>query len=401
MAGMEVDDGSNRVGGKRNFPGSRTFGPRIPQVCRFWQEGRCLKGDACQWQHPVAPETSGRFSGSSEPLGYKKSNYSIDNRAGAHVASIGTNGSGGQRRWGRKQQLQNLGEKVPFDSKRPLRDTVCLYWIRGNCNRGNNCNFLHSYTTASDFDIMTKLKGHEKAVRGIALPTGSSLLYTGGQDQTVRVWDCDTGKCSSVVPMGGDVGALLSESGWLFVGLPNEVKAWNMQTAAQQSLSGPKGQVHALAIISDLLFAGSQDGSILAWKFNFALNAFEPAASLWGHTGAVIALQTAGGRLYSGSMDKSIMVWDLSNGQCLQTLHGHSNVVMSLLCWEQFLLSCSLDGFIKVWQANASGTLEVAYTFPEDSEAAGSLDVSWPLLISALLGEVASTFISSFACFLV
>ncbi|KAJ7290923.1 hypothetical protein O6H91_Y291200 [Diphasiastrum complanatum] len=162
MAGMEVDDGSNRVGGKRNFPGSRTFGPRIPQVCRFWQEGRCLKGDACQWQHPVAPETSGRFSGSSEPLGYKKSNYSIDNRAGAHVASIGTNGSGGQRRWGRKQQLQNLGEKVPFDSKRPLRDTVCLYWIRGNCNRGNNCNFLHSYTTASDFDIMTKLKGHEK-----------------------------------------------------------------------------------------------------------------------------------------------------------------------------------------------------------------------------------------------
>jgi hypothetical protein len=30
--------------------------------------------------------------------------------------------------------------------------------------------------------------------------------------------------CTNVVQMGGDVGALLSAPGWLFIGLPNEVQ---------------------------------------------------------------------------------------------------------------------------------------------------------------------------------
>ena len=34
--------------------------------------------------------------------------------------------------------------------------------------------------------------------------------------------------------------------------------------------------------------------------------------------------------------------------QCIQTLSDHTDVVMSVLCWDQFLLSCSLDQTIKV-----------------------------------------------------
>eukprot|EP00850_Spirogloea_muscicola_P023742 SM000385S14620 [mRNA] locus=s385:43261:46177:+ [translate_table: standard] len=215
---------------------------------------------------------------------------------------------------------------------------------------------------------MTELKGHEKAVRAIALPAGSSQLYTGGQDKSVRVWDCVTGQCTSVVQMGGDVGALLSESGWLFVGLPNEVKTWNMQSAAQHSLTGPKGQVHSMAINGDMLFAGTHDGNILLWKFNPSSNGFDPVVSLTGHTLPVLVLQVASNRLYSGSMDQSIRVWDLSSGQCVQTLLGHTGIVMGLLCWEQYLLSCSLDGTIKVWGMSSSGQLENTYTHPETDE---------------------------------
>jgi len=174
-------------------------------------------------------------------------------------------------------------------------------------------------------------------------------------------------QCASVVQMGGDVGALLSAPGWLFIGLPHEVQTWNMQTSAQQSLSGPKGQVHALAVSEDgLLFAGTQDGTILEWKFNPITNFFEPAASLSGHSGPVITLLFIGNHLYSGSTDKSIRIWDIGSGQCLQTLEGHSDVVMDLLCWEQFLLSCSLDGTIRVWAVNAAGQLDTTFTHPED-----------------------------------
>jgi len=65
-------------------------------------------------------------------------------------------------------------------------------------------------------------------------------------------------------------------------------------------------------------------------------------------------------------MDKTIRVWDLGTFQCLQTLRDHTSVVMSLLCWDQFLLSCSLDSTVKVWVATPSGALEVTYTHNEE-----------------------------------
>ncbi|XP_024518302.1 zinc finger CCCH domain-containing protein 17 [Selaginella moellendorffii] len=350
MAGMEVDDGPARVGGKRHISSHR-----IPQVCRYWQEGRCNKGDSCQWLHSSGPGTSGRLDGDNFLVGSKRHNNVVEGRRwGKPRGRRGGGGGGG-----------GGGRGIFTDGGRPRpRDKPCIFWMKGDCNRGSQCNFLHSYSTTTEMEMMTQLTGHTKAVKGIAL---SSSLYTGGQDKSVKVWNSDDGKCTTTVPMGSEVESLLIASGWLFVGLPNEVRAWNMQTNAQQSLDGPKGQVYALAVCEDTLFAGSQDGSILAWKYNTAVNAFQPAYGLYGHAGAVVTLQAAGGRLYSGSTDKSIRVWNIATRECLFTLHGHSNVVMSLLCWEQFLLSCSLDGYIKVWAATPSG-LEVTYTYPEDDQ---------------------------------
>ena len=44
-------------------------------------------------------------------------------------------------------------------------------------------------------------------------------MYTGSKDQTVRVWDVATGKCTSEVQVGGHVDSMLMESGYLFVGM--------------------------------------------------------------------------------------------------------------------------------------------------------------------------------------
>ncbi|MCO5552185.1 hypothetical protein L7F22_005696 [Adiantum nelumboides] len=180
--------------------------------------------------------------------------------------------------------------------------------------------------------------------------------------------------CAHVFSMGGDVGCLLAEAGWLFVGLPNEVQALNLQTRAEQRLSGPVGQVHALAIYNDTLIAGAQDGNILAWKFNSVVNMFQPAAALPGHTGAVVTLEASEGKLYSGAMDFTIRVWDLSTAICIQTLQGHSNVVMGLLSWNQYLLSGSLDGTVKVWAASQSGSYDLQYTYPKDTGSNEDMD---------------------------
>lgn len=98
----------------------------------------------------------------------------------------------------------------------------------------------------------------QQVVSGIALPSGSDKLYTGSKDETVRVWDCQSGQCTGVINLGGEIGCLISEGPWIFVGIPNVVKAWNIQSGTDLSLSGPAGQVYALVVGNGLLFAGIQ-----------------------------------------------------------------------------------------------------------------------------------------------
>lgn len=45
----------------------------------------------------------------------------------------------------------------------------------------------------------------------------------------------------------------------------------------------------------------------------------------------------------------SFQVWDLQTLQCTQTLNGHARDVTSVICWDSYLLSASLDNTLKVW----------------------------------------------------
>ncbi|KAL6526949.1 hypothetical protein OROGR_016039 [Orobanche gracilis] len=246
-------------------------------------------------------------------------------------------------------------------SLNPSHGIMLAVVAQGNCKFVENCKYLHQWFSGDCFSLLAPFEGHQQVVTGIALPSSSDKLYTGSKDETVRIWDCQSGqeaslvleemlvpfytKCSylaGAVNLGGAIGCMLSEGPWVFVGLTNLVY-----------LNGPVGQVYSLVVGSDLLFAGTHDGTILAWRFNAATNCFEPAASLKGHTLDAVTLVVG-------------EVWSLETLQCIQTLTGHTDVVMSVLCWDQFLLSASLDKTVKVWAATETGNLEVTYTHTEE-----------------------------------
>ncbi|XP_016500438.1 zinc finger CCCH domain-containing protein 48-like [Nicotiana tabacum] len=330
-------------------------------VCKHWLAGNCNRFP-CQFLHsrelvePSWPKQqqqqyAKRFSDDHNPK--KKKNY--NNNTWRRSSTTTTTAAGGG---GVVVTNNNKTEKV-----------VCKYWVKEKCNYGNSCKYLHSWTTGNCFTLLAQLQGHEKVVTGIALPSGSDKLYSGSTDKTVRLWDCQYGTDAGVFNLDGEIGCMLTEGPWIFVGLPNFVKARHTQTGTVLSLNGPIGQVYALVFDDNnhMLFAGTEEGPILAWRFVNGSN-FERAATLIGHTHHVVSLFAgAGNILYSGSMDKSIRVWSLETFQCLQVLTDHTSTVMSVLCWEDFLLSCSLDKTIKVWAANESGNLEVTYTHQEDS----------------------------------
>lgn len=138
-----------------------------------------------------------------------------------------------------------------------------------------------------------------------------------------------------------------------------------------------------------------QSGSISVWKVtDTESDPFKHLTSLEGHSGDVKCFVVGGQRLYSGSVDKTIkvrgwfhlfqslpkktchviefipinivhcnfQVWDLDTLQCIMTLRQHSDTVTSLLCWDQYLLSSSLDGTMKVWGSSESPNLKVIHT---------------------------------------
>ncbi|KAL6004664.1 hypothetical protein ACLOJK_005219 [Asimina triloba] len=337
-----------------------------PRVCYQWQCGRCYRLP-CPFLHPDIPS--------------RRRTHADDPRSFQYSAPAPLKPGGGRGR-GMDSAPKGSAEKL------------CKFWALGKCNYGDRCRFLHSWCVGDSFTFVTALEGHQKVVlsfscylisfrrfllplsesdflgtllvqdvSGIVLPSGSNRLYSASKDESVRIWDCQSGQCAAVVNLGVEIGCMITKGPWIFVGLVNAVKAWNMETNNEISLSGPVGQVYSLEANDELLFAGSQDGSILVRKFNDVGSSFEPAATLLGHNLTVASLTVGGARrLYSGSMDNTIRVWDLGTFRCLQTLMDHTSVVMSLLCWDQFLLSCSLDQTIKVWAATESGNIEVTYT---------------------------------------
>ncbi|KAK6259313.1 hypothetical protein SCA6_013787 [Theobroma cacao] len=251
---------------------------------------------------------------------------------------------------------------------REQENKLCKYWMSGYCARGDKCWYLHSWYCGDGFTMLAKLEGHKKvAVHGIALPLESEKLYSGSSDGTVRTWNCHSGKCVRLSNLGDEVGSMITEGPWVFIGMKGVIKLWNIQTVDELSLKGPVGQVYSMVVANNMLFAGAQNGVIFAWKGSSEASPFQLVASMEAHSGAVLCLTVGEKKLYSGSVDHTIRVWDMDTLQCIKTLNGHEDAVMSLLYCNGCLFSCSLDCTIKVWFATEGENWEVIYTHKEEN----------------------------------
>ncbi|KAL2347701.1 hypothetical protein Fmac_001701 [Flemingia macrophylla] len=185
---------------------------------------------------------------------------------------------------------------------------------------GQQCQNLHSWFRRDHcLSSAAKLQEHKEGITGIALPVGSDKFFFGSTDGTVRAWDCHTGGCTNLIKFGVKVTSLISERPWIFVGLQKSI--WV-----------------------------AEDGVISGWRGSSEASSSSPSelvAPLTGHSKAV--------------------VWDMDTLECKMTLNGHTDVVTSLICWDNYLLSSSIDGTIKIWAATEEETLKVIYTHTEKS----------------------------------
>ena len=107
-----------------------------------------------------------------------------------------------------------------------------------------------------------------------------------------------------------------------------------------------------LSHYSSRLASGSDDTTIKIWN----LETGECIKTLTGHTNWVLSLQPlAKNRLASGSGDKTIIIWNLDTGESCKTLTGHTGYVLALQSLKNNrLASGSSDSQIKIWNLDTN-----------------------------------------------
>ncbi|MBM3495619.1 MAG: WD40 repeat domain-containing protein, partial [Armatimonadetes bacterium] len=141
--------------------------------------------------------------------------------------------------------------------------------------------------------LLRTLEGHTGRVMSVALTADGKRAVSGSDDNTLRVWDLETGK-------------------------------------TLRTLEGHTGWVMSVALTADgkRAVSGSDDKTLRVWDMETG----KSLRTLEGHTGPVmsVALTADGKRAVSGSGDKTLRVWDLETGKSLRTLEGHTGPVMSV-----------------------------------------------------------------------
>lgn len=245
---------------------------------------------------------------------------------------------------------------------------------------------------------LTEIGAHSGAVTAVSLHPTQPLFATSGADGMVRVWQLPAVPAKELPVHAQEVrGVAVSNDRKLAVsaasdGVIRVVTPENSQVARE--LKGQTGAVQALALSSDQaqILTGSADGSLHVWKsadgadlgavtgtevpvLAVAIHPNGQLAATGSQDGLIrfwqlplvaakqfaaqkqainaVSLSPNGQVLATASADNSIVLWNMSNGQQIRSLAGHTAGVTSL-AWRAdsaALVSGSLDKSARIWNA--------------------------------------------------
>ena len=227
---------------------------------------------------------------------------------------------------------------------------------------GSEDNTVRVWDAQTGAPISNPLSGHTDWVGSVAFSPDGQRIVSGSGDQTVRLWDAKTG-----VPIGnplsghtGWVGSVaFSPDGQHIVSgsADNTVRVWDAKTGAPigNPLRGHRDQVWSVAFSPDgqHIVSGSADNTVRVWDAKMGTPIGNP---LSGHADWVlsVAFSPDGKHIVSGSGDQTLRIWDAKTGASIgNPLRGHEAQVTEVAFSPdgQRIVSGSSDQTVRVWDA--------------------------------------------------
>jgi WD40 repeat protein len=201
------------------------------------------------------------------------------------------------------------------------------------------------------------LRGHDNRVQSVAFSPDGSQIASGSLDETVRIWNAQTGHVIGEPFRGHD---MVRSVAWsptsprIASCSGHTVVVWDTNTRERAALlEGHKHNVLCVAYSPDgsRLASGSVDCEIRIWNADTGELVGIP---LVGHNRSVncITFSPDGKQIASGSDDRTVRIWNAQTGQVIgEPLRGHTKTVWSV-AWSpngSLLASGSSDNTIRIW----------------------------------------------------
>ena len=214
--------------------------------------------------------------------------------------------------------------------------------------------------------VIKTLIGHTELVYSVSFSPNGKMLASASNDDTVKLWDTQTGEVIETLtgrhtdPVNGvsfspDGRMLASASG------DNTVKLWDTDTGKViKTLSGHTDWVYGVSFSPDgrMLASASADKTVKLWDTDTG----KVIKTLSGHTNKVVGVSFSpdGRMLASASDDKTVKLWDTDTGKVIKTLSGHTNRVneVSFSPDGRMLASASADKTVKLWDTDTGKVIK-------------------------------------------
>eukprot|EP00002_Diphylleia_rotans_P020363 TRINITY_DN3956_c0_g2_i1.p1 TRINITY_DN3956_c0_g2~~TRINITY_DN3956_c0_g2_i1.p1 ORF type:complete len:532 (+),score=74.75 TRINITY_DN3956_c0_g2_i1:46-1641(+) len=147
-------------------------------------------------------------------------------------------------------------------------------------------------------------------------PQSGDVIYSGGYDQTIRIWDIHTSRAARVVNAPDKLLSLCIWSNYIIAGLDNnDITLWDKRKTETpfKTLAGHSSFVNHVSAHPFLpyLCSASADKTVRMWN----LETFDSIVTLNGHTSfvdtAIFSNHSESITIYSGSDDCTIRKWDI------------------------------------------------------------------------------------------